>query len=77
MRELVKTNDPVLLSFIQVLLRDVGIEAVVLDTNMSVLEGSIGVIPRRVLVDQDHWHRACRTLVDADLGQWLTDQETQ
>ncbi|MEM1370816.1 MAG: DUF2007 domain-containing protein [Pseudomonadota bacterium] len=75
MRELVRTNDPVLISFLQVLLKDAGIRAVVLDENMSVLEGSIGVLPRRVLVDADDLHRARRTLEEADLGQWLSDRD--
>jgi len=50
MREIVKTNEPVLLSYIQSLMRDAGIEVVVADQNMSMMEGSIGVFPRRVLV---------------------------
>ncbi len=74
MRELVQTNDPVLVSFIEVLLRDHGIEAVVFDVNMSVMEGSIGILPRRILVADDHWHRACRALEEAELGQWISDR---
>ena len=50
MRELLRTNDPVKLSWIQALLADAGIEAVVLDTHTSILEGSIGAIPRRLCV---------------------------
>lgn len=71
MRELVATNDSVLLTFIEALLRDAGIEAVVADRNMSVLEGSIGVFPRRVLVAEDAWDDAARVLIDADLGHWV------
>lgn len=73
MRELVRTNDPILLSFIEVLLRDNGILAVIADTNMSVLEGSIGVLPRRVMVREDELHRARRTMIEAELGQWLSE----
>ena len=75
MRELVQTNDPVLLSFLEVLLKDQGSAPVVFDANMSVLEGSIGVLPMRLLVDADDWHRARRALIEADLGQWLSDRD--
>lgn len=71
MRELIRTNDLVLLSYVEALLSDAGIESAVLDHNMSVLEGSIGVLPRRVLVDEDVLERARRILRDAELGQWI------
>ena len=58
MRELLKTNDPVLLSFVENLLHQDGINPLVLDRNMSVMEGSIGILPRRVLVAEDVWSRA-------------------
>ena len=47
---MLRTNDPVMLSWLIALLRDSGIEAVVLDTHMSIFEGSIGAIPRRLMV---------------------------
>jgi len=50
MDEILRTNDIVLISFAEALLRDAGIEALVLDQNMSVIEGSLGILPRRVLV---------------------------
>ena len=50
MHELVRTNDAVLISAIEALLNGAGIPYMVLDQNMSVLEGSLGVLPRRVLV---------------------------
>jgi hypothetical protein len=62
MRELIRTNDPVLLSFVEDLLREAGIEPMVLDRNMSVMEGSIGILPRRVLVADEAWSRARRVL---------------
>lgn len=73
MRALVETNDPVLLSFIEALLRDAEIEAVVLDTNMSAVEGSIGIFPRRLLVADRDLAEARRVLIESDLGQWLKD----
>jgi len=54
LRELVRTNDAVLVSAIQALLDAARIPHVVLDQNMSVLEGSIGILPRRLLVNEDH-----------------------
>lgn len=71
MREIVRTNDEVLLGFIQALLADASIESVVLDRNMSALEGSVGILPRRLLVEDDLYDQACRVLRDADLGQWI------
>lgn len=71
MRELIRTNDTVLLSYIEALLRDAGIEAMVADGNMSVIEGSLGILPRRVMVGSDDWQQARRILVDAGLGASL------
>ena len=73
MREIVKTNEPVLLSFIEALMRDAGIDMMVADTAMSMMEGSIGVFPRRVLVDAAHWERAKAVLIAADLEKWISD----
>ncbi|MAI12203.1 MAG: hypothetical protein CBD27_11115 [Rhodospirillaceae bacterium TMED167] len=50
MIELLKTNDPVLISFVQATLANAGIEALVLDTHASILEGSASAIPRRIMV---------------------------
>jgi hypothetical protein len=50
MRELVRTNDAVLITAIEALLNGAQIEHMVVDRNMSVLEGSIGIFPRRILV---------------------------
>ncbi len=62
MRELVRTNDVVKLSWLQALLADAGIEAVVLDVYTSVMEGSIGAIPRRLVVIEADFARALRVL---------------
>ena len=71
MRELVRTNDAVLVSAIGALLDGAKIPHLVLDQNMSVLEGSLGVLPRRVLVADGHELRARQLLVDAGLGHEL------
>jgi hypothetical protein len=70
-RELVRTNDAVLVSAIEALLDGAGIEHLVLDRNMSVLEGSIGILPRRILVPDEHLSHARRLLQDAGLGHEL------
>jgi hypothetical protein len=71
MRELVRTNNAVLISAIEALLDAAKIPHVVLDQNMSVLEGSIGILPRRLLVAEDHATAARRLLKDAGLEHEL------
>jgi hypothetical protein len=71
MREIVRTNDVVLISAIEALLKGAGIRHMVLDQNMSVLDGSIGMLPRRIVVDDDDVARARRLLTDAGLGHEL------
>lgn len=68
MIELVRTNDAVIISFVQSLLRDAGIHCLVADQNMSVLDGSIGVLPRRILVPDDDAAEARRILTDAGIA---------
>ncbi len=65
MRELVRTNDAVLISAIEALLNGAGIDHMVVDQNISILEGSIGIFPRRVLVGDDQLDAARQLLEDA------------
>ena len=67
MEELLKTNDPVLLSFVEALLAEAGITHFVADRNMSILEGSIGVLPRRVMVAGEEAARARKLLREAEI----------
>ncbi len=62
---LVRSNNLVRLHFLVCLLRDAGIEAEILDAQMSAMEGSIGAIPRRLVVDADVASRARRVLAEA------------
>jgi hypothetical protein len=71
MREIVRTNDAVLVSAIGALLNGAKIHHVVLDQNMSVLEGSLGILPRRVLVAEEDVAAARRLLTAAGLGHEL------
>ena len=65
MKELLRTNDMVKLSWLTALLADAGIEALVLDSHTSVLEGSALAIPRRLAVVDDDYQRARRILTEA------------
>ena len=71
MAELVRTNDPGIISVIEGLLGGADIPYQVTDRNMSVLEGSIIAIQMRILVPDDHETEARELLVDAELGNWL------
>ena len=71
MREILRTNDRVLISAVEALLKGVGIELTVLDQNMSVLEGSLGMLQTRVLVADGNELRARQMLQDAGLGHEL------
>jgi hypothetical protein len=71
MREIVRTNDVVLITAIDALLKGAGIRHMVLDQNMSVLDGSLGMLPRRIVVDAEDEERARRLLTDAGLGHEL------
>jgi tRNA1(Val) A37 N6-methylase TrmN6 len=71
MKELVRTNNAVLITAIEALLKGAEIPHLVLDRNMSVLEGSLGILPRRILVDDEHQDAARQLLSDAGLGHEL------
>ena len=71
MRELMRTNDVVLVSAVGALLDGANIHHLVLDQNMSILEGSAGVIPRRILVHEDDANEARKLLTDAGLAHEL------
>jgi len=70
-RELVRTNDAVLISAIEALLKGADIPHMVVDQNMSVMEGSIGIFPKRILVADDEIDEARRLLEDAGFGDEL------
>lgn len=68
MIELLRTNDAVVISFVESLLRDAGINFLVADQNMSIMEGSLGVLPRRVLVAEEQAEAARKLLKDAGVA---------
>lgn len=65
MRTVITSNDPVRLSFVGALLRDAGIDSVLMDGHTSAVEGSIGAIPRRLMVLAEDEAAARRVLRDA------------
>ena len=65
MRKLVRTNDIVLASAIGALRDGANIHHLVLDQNMSIIEGSLGTLPRRILVHEDDNLQARRLLAEA------------
>ncbi len=68
MKEVLRTNDPVMLSFAEALLKDAGFDTAVFDLHMSFAEGSIGILPRRLMITEDEdLEAAQRVLREADL----------
>ena len=75
LRELVRTNDIVLVSAIGALLDGANIDHLVLDQNMSIIEGSLGILPRRILVHEEDNLAARQILADAGLSHELRPDE--
>lgn len=71
MIELVRSNDPVLLSFLQALLKDAEIPSDILDSHMGILEGSIGAIRRRLVTTRDYALDARRVIKESGYGHEL------
>jgi hypothetical protein len=71
MQEIIRTNDLVTLSVAESLMRDAGIHCMIADQSMSVLEGSLGLLPRRLLVESDRADEARAILTDAGLAAEL------
>jgi hypothetical protein len=69
MKELLRTNDIVRLSWTEALLSDAGIGCLVLDQHTSLTEGSIGAIQRRLMVDERDHERAEALIAAADSGR--------
>jgi len=74
MEELLRTNNPVTVSFAQSLLNDGGIAHFVADEHMSIVDGSLGILPRRIMVDGDAIMQARRLMEDAGLGAELPEK---
>ncbi|MET0182912.1 MAG: DUF2007 domain-containing protein [Caulobacterales bacterium] len=66
MRELRRTNDLVFLSFAEAVLRDAGLNPVILDAGMAVMDGSIGALPRRLMVPETEYDRAIALVAEIE-----------
>lgn len=66
MFELVRSNDPVLISWLRAQFADAGIDVLVLDEHMSIMDGSIQAIPRRIMVADEDKREAQSILAEAD-----------
>lgn len=71
MEELMRTNDPVLLSFAEAILKEAGFHPLLFDTNMSIMEGSLGILPRRLMLPEAEMEEARTLLGEAGIGQEL------
>lgn len=71
MRELLRTNDVVLLGAIEAFLASAEIDYLLADVHISAVEGSIGILPRRILVLDEDLVEARRLLIGAGLGEGL------
>jgi hypothetical protein len=67
MKEVLRSNNPVDLSYAQSLMKDAGIDCLVLDSHAAIVEGSIGAIQRRLMVPDDDAEEARRLLRDSDI----------
>ncbi len=71
MKAIIKTTDPLMVSFVIDLLDQQGVKAFEFDQNFSVMDGSIGVIPRRIMVIDEELNKARRLIREAGLGHEL------
>lgn len=67
MKELLRTTDPTIIAFGSALLSGEDIDCFEMDVNMSILEGGIGIFPRRLMVHPDDHDAATRVLRDNDI----------
>jgi hypothetical protein len=67
MKELLRSNDPTIIAFASALLSGEDIEVFEMDVHMSVLEGSIGILPRRLMVRQADLFQARIVMKDNDI----------
>lgn len=67
MKELLRSTDPTILAFASALLQGEDIDCFQMDVNMSILEGGIGVFPRRMMVREDDYDRAVRVMTDNEI----------
>ncbi|MDG1181870.1 MAG: DUF2007 domain-containing protein [Tateyamaria sp.] len=67
MKELLRSTDPTIIAFASALLEGENIDCFQMDVNMSILEGGIGIFPRRLMVRTDDHEAALRVMQDNDI----------
>jgi len=72
MKPLLRTNNLALISFVEALLKDADIDYFIADQAISAVEGSIGLFPKRILVDDEDLNQARQIMIAADLGHELS-----
>jgi len=68
MRAILKTVNPATLNFAEAILKEARIESFIMDQNVSIIDGSIGIIPRRLMVIDEDYADAAKAMTDAGLG---------
>lgn len=68
MKELLRSTDPTIIAFASALLQGEDIDCFQMDVNMSILEGGIGIFPRRMMVRVDDYDRAVRVMRDNEIS---------
>ncbi|MDU9005810.1 putative signal transducing protein [Sedimentitalea todarodis] len=67
MKELLRSTDPTVMAFASALLQGEDIDCFQMDVNMSILEGGIGIFPRRMMVRSEDYDRAARVMRDNEI----------
>lgn len=76
MKDLIRTNNPALISYVEALLKQMDIRYFIADQAVSAAEGSIGMFPKRILVDPEHAAKARQLMIDAGLGNELRPEKS-
>lgn len=74
MKEVARSTDPVRLSFLTALLADAGLTVFPLDTHASIVQGSLGILPQRLMVVDEEFEAAVAVLREA--GEWHEPEDT-
>ena len=77
MKDLIRTNNPALISYVEALLKQLDIHYFVADQAISSAEGSIGMFPKRILVSTEHLAKARQLMIDAGLGDELRPEKPE
>jgi hypothetical protein len=75
MNDLIRTNNPALISYVEALLKQLDIQYFIADQAVSSAEGSIGMFPKRILVSSEHMAKARQLMIDAGLGDELRPEK--